>query len=74
MAIIGFIQIDVIMYLDTIRERLRCREVGGEGLGYQNSKNGWVTNNEGFVNKWGGLPICKLCGCSPVNVLHILRS
>ena len=62
MAIIGFIQIDVIMYLDTIRERLRCREVGGEGLGYQNSKNGWVTNNEGFVNKWGVDPSANYVG------------
>ena len=62
MAIIGFIQIDVIMYLDTIRERLRCREVGEEGLGYQNSKNGWVTNNEGFVNKWGVYPSANYVG------------
>ena len=38
------------MYLDTIRGRLRCHEVGGGG---QNSKNGWVTNNGGVVNKWG---------------------
>ena len=62
MAIIGFIQIDVIIYLDTIRERLRCREVGGEGLGYQNSKNGWVTNNEGFVKKWGVDPSANYVG------------
>ena len=39
------------MYLDTIRERLRCHEVGGGGE--QNSKNGWVTNNGGVVNEWG---------------------
>ena len=44
------------MYLDTIRERLRCCEVGTGGESKQNSKNGWVTNNEGgggVVNKWG---------------------
>ena len=42
------------MYLDTIRERLRCHEVkGGEGGGAgQNSKNGWITNIGG-----GGLLI-----------------
>ena len=42
------------MYLDTIRERLRCHEFegGGRGGAGQNSKNGWITNIGG-----GGLLI-----------------
>ena len=39
-----------LKYLDTIRERLRCRKIGG-GERVKNSENGWVTNNGGFVNK-----------------------
>ena len=61
------------MYLDTIRERLRCHEVGGGGE--QNSKNGWVTNNGGVVNEWGVdrsvnyyMYVC-VCTCVCVRVL-----
>ena len=44
------------MYLDTIRERLRCHEVeGGEGGGGTKFEK-WVDNQywgRGVVNKWG---------------------
>ena len=45
------------MYLDTIRERLRCHEVAGGGRGKGGTKfEKWVDNQywgRGVVNKWG---------------------
>ena len=44
---------------NTIRERLKWREIGG----LNNSKNGWVTNNGGLLINAVLWPLCKLWKC-----------
>ena len=54
----GFMQIEVI-YLDAIRERLKCEEIFFSGVGeIKNSKNVWVTSNgRMLINRMGDDPL-----------------
>ena len=54
----GFMQIEVI-YLDTIRERLKCEEIFFSGVEeIKNSKNVWVTSNgRMLINRMGDDPL-----------------
>ena len=54
----GFMQIEVI-YLDTIRERLKWEEIFFSGVGeIKNSKNVWVTSNgRMLINRMGDDPL-----------------
>ena len=48
--------------------------MGGGGGGLRKSKNGWVTNNRGFVNKWGFLTPLQNMLCSVAIVCTLLSA